>query len=345
MADLRMINPLDAPEWDQQILRLPGSSFFHALNWADVLRKTYNFKPVYLYNCEGNSFVNLLPLMEIDSVFTGKKGVCLPFTDVCEPIAETDHEFQKLFDQAVALGKKRKWKHLEIRGGEKYLSKEKPSQFFFGHILDLLPGQNKIFMGLRSSTRRNIKKAIKNKVEVTISTSMESMKEFYRLNVMTRREHGLPPQPFNFFRNLHDLVIKKDLGFIVTASKDNIIIAANVYFKFGNKVTYKYGASDKNFHHLRANNLVMWEAINWSINHGFSKLCFGRTELQNNGLIQFKTGWGTQTYQIHYYKYDLRKNVFTTNSSKINPLLKKIFTKLPLPVLCILGRISYRHMG
>ena len=135
------------------------------------------------------------------------------------------------------------------------------------------------------------------------------------------------------------------MGFIVTASVNNIVIAANVYFKFGNEVIYKYGASDKKFQHLRANNLVMWEAIKWSADQGFEKLCFGRTEPENKGLMQFKAGWGAKPYKIYYYKYDLQKNVFTANPSDINPLFKKIFSKLPLPVLGMLGRILYRHMG
>ena len=171
------------------------------------------------------------------------------------------------------------------------------------------------------------------------------MKEFYRLNTMTRREHGLPPQPYNFFCNLQNLVIKNDLGFIVEASVNNIIIASNVYFKFGDEVIYKYGASDKKFQHLRANNLVMWEAIKYSADQGFVKLCFGRTEPENKGLMQFKAGWDAKAYKIYYYKYDLQKNAFIADHSDINPLFKKIFSKLPLPVLGMLGRILYRHMG
>jgi len=40
-------------------------------------------------------------------------------------------------------------------------------------------------------------------------------------------------------------------------------IASAVYFHFGDKAIYKYGASDRKYQHLRANNLVMWEAIRW----------------------------------------------------------------------------------
>jgi len=32
----------------------------------------------------------------------------------------------------------------------------------------------------------------------------------------------------------------------------------------------------------------MWEAIKWSADHGFEKLCFDGAEPENEGLIQFK---------------------------------------------------------
>ena len=325
MHEPMLINPVEYENWNNLLVSTPGYSFFHTSNWAEVLSRSYSYTPVYLCAKEQNKFTSLLPVMEVDSILTGRRGVCLPFTDACEPLAQNTHQFQKLFDQAVALGKKRKWKYLAIRGGEKYLSAEQPAEFFYGHKLDLAPGQQQLFKNLRDSTQRNIKKAQKENISLTISTSLQSMKEFYRLNTMTRREHGLPPQPFNFFRNLHDLVMKKDLGFIVTASVNNIGIAANVYFKFGNEVIYKYGASDKKFQQLRANNLVMWEAIEWSADQGFKKLCFGRTEPENKGLIQFKVGWGAKAYKIYYYRYDLQKNIFTANPSDINPLFKRIF--------------------
>jgi len=345
MHEPELINPLGEKNWNNLLISTPGYSFFHTSNWADVLSKSYNYKSFYLCARDGNTFISLLPMMEVDSALTGRRGVCLPFTDMCEPIAENTQQFQKLFDHAVALGKKRKWKYLEIRGGEKYLSAEKPSQLFWGHSLDLSCGQQQLFSNLRDSTRRNIKRAQNEKVEVNISNSLTTVKVFYRFNSMTRKEHGLPPQPYKFFQHLYDQVIARDMGFIATASLRGRAIAVNVYLNFGKEVIYKYGASDKEFQHLRANNLVMWEAIKWSCERRFQSLSFGRTEPENEGLMQFKAGWGVKPYQIYYYRYDLQKNVFTSNSSDINPLFNKIFSKLPIPVLEMLGKILYRHMG
>lgn len=343
MHEPTLTNPLER-NWNKLLISTPGYSFFHTSNWADVLNKSYNYRPFYLC-AEKNTAVSLLPVMEVDSALTGRRGVCLPFTDVCEPIAENADQFQKLFEQAVITGRRQKWKYLEIRGGEEYLSVKKPSQLFFGHKLDLSCGEQQLFSNLRDSTRRNINKALKENVRVAISTSLQSMNDFYRLNAMTRKEHGLPPQPYIFFRHLCDQVITQNMGFVAIASLDGHVIAANVFLNSAKEVIYKYGASDKAFNHLRANNLLMWEAIKYSCDRGFKSFCFGRTEPENAGLRQFKNGWGAREYLIKYYKYDFRKNDFTTLSSPVNPLYKKIFKTLPVPVLNILGRFLYRHAG
>lgn len=344
MHEPKLISSLEENQWNKLLTSTRGYSAFHTANWAAVLSKSYNYQPLYLC-AEHNESVSVLTLMEIDSMITGRRGVCLPFTDSCEPIAENAQQFQNLFDKAVVMGRKRKWKYLEMRGGEEYLSAEKPSQIFFGHTLDLTCGPQQLFSNLRDSTRRNIKKAQNANVHVSISTSLQSLKDFYRLNLITRREHGLPPQPYVFFQHLYDQVIARDMGFVVTASMGSRPIAASVYLHFGKDVIYKYGASEKVWQHLRANNLVMWEAIKWSCAKGFENFSFGRTENENEGLRQFKQGWGAREYIIKYYRYDFRENAFVRESFSVNPHFKKIFKTLPVPVLKLMGRMLYRHMG
>jgi hypothetical protein len=343
--NLEPINPLGFPSWDEAILSLPGRSFFHGSAWAAALCKSYGYEPVYFTQREGDSVKAVLPCMDVSSPLTGRRGVCLPFTDYCEPLAGDAAQFRELFDAAAAFGRKRGWTYLEIRGGEAFLQKEEPSEWHHGHILDLTAGPEKILAGLRDSTRRNIKKAQREKIELAISTSPDALEAFRRLNGMTRRDHGLPPQPRHFFRNLHEIVLSQGMGFIALATFRGEAIAANVYFHQGEEMIYKYGASDRAHRNLRANNLVMWEAIRWGCGNRCRTLCFGRTEPGNEGLLQFKAGWGARERLIKYYRYDLRKSAFVKGASGVNPLYKKIFNRLPVPVLGALGRILYRHMG
>lgn len=345
MHNIEAVCPREYKNWNGLLKRNNEASFFHTSEWADVLQKSYGYEPIYFTIHGEDHLQNLLPVMEIQSSLTGKRGVCLPFTDYCEPLAESGQQFWDMMNAAILLGRQKKWKYLEIRGGEKFMSAEKPHHFFYGHNLDLSIGHSQIFSNLRDSTGRNINKARKENISVTFSTSLHSLKEFYRLNAMTRKEHGLPPQPYYFFERLYDCVLSKDMGFLATAFIKNTPVAANIYFYFGDKVIYKYGASDKAFQHLRANNLLMWEAIKWSCDKGHKSFCFGRTEPENEGLRQFKNGWGAREYIIKYYKYDLRESAFTSEHSFINPLYKKIFKSLPVPVLNIMGKILYRHMG
>jgi hypothetical protein len=368
---LLIINPIDFPQWNESLRSLSGHTFFHTSSWAKVLHRVYGYTPVYFTLWEGDVLSALLPCMDVDSLLTGKRGVSLPFTDYCEPLVSKAGQLEEMFAAAIAFGKNRNWKNLELRGGETFFQAEEPSEWHYGHTLDLTAGEkgtdlffsgkkgsvpfspavlseNRVavpIFSLRDSTRRNIKKAEKEGIAVTIDTSPESMKAFCRLNAITRKEHGLPPQPRRFFQGVHDLIISKNMGFNVIASFNNEAIAANVYFFFGDQVIYKYGASDRAYQHLRGNNLVMWEAIKWFYDKGYKSLSFGRTEPENEGLRQFKAGWGAREHVIKYYRYDLQKNAFIKAPGIINPLFKTLFSKLPVPALNMLGRILYRHIA
>jgi hypothetical protein len=342
---LLVVNPIDFPHWDESLQALPYLSFFYTSSWAEVLHRSYGYEPVYFTMWEGGVLSALLPCMDIDSFLTGKRGVSLPFTDYCEPIVSDAGQFPEMLAAAIAFGKKQNWKMLEFRGGSAFMQGQEPSEWHYGHTLELTAGSQKIFSSLRDSTRRNIKKAEKEKVDATISASPEAVKAFCRLNALTRRDHGLPPQPRHFFQCVYDQIISKDKGFVSLASFKNKVIAANVYFNFEGQVIYKYGASDRAYLHLRANNLIMWEAIKWGCDHRYKTFCFGRTEPENEGLRQFKTGWGAREHIIKYYRYDLKKEAFIKASTIIHPLYKKAFKKLPIPVLDFMGTVLYSHMG
>jgi hypothetical protein len=342
---LQIIDPTQYDGWDDLILSHPDYSFFHSSAWARVLFESYQYRPRYFTVIDHGQLLALIPVMEVNSFLTGRRGVSLPFTDYCNSIVDGSIQFQDLFEHIMDYGKNCRWKSIELRDGNNLLPSSFPSITYLGHVLSLSKKEDQIFSSFRDTTKRNIRKAFKEGVEVGISTSLDSVKEFCRLNCLTRREHGLPPQPLHFFKNLHDHVISKDLGWVVLASFQGKPIAGAIYFHFGKKAVYKYGASNKRFQHLRANNLVMWEAIKRYSQDGFKSLCFGRTGPENQGLIQFKSGWGTKTRQINYYLYDLKKGNVVKTSSRVSGFHNKIFKRMPIALLNLVGTSLYKHTG
>lgn len=343
--NLQIVNPLDIPNWDEQALRFPDYSFFHSSAWARVLIDAYGYEPFYFSVLDDDRLCALLPVMEVNSFITGKRGVSLPFTDRCEPLVGDKVQYETLLSGAKEFGQKMGWKYLELRGGMTFLTGFGPSVSYLGHTLDLTIGESRLFSGLRDSTRRNISKAEKEGVEIVISETTDSLMAFCELNRITRKQHRLPPQPFSFFKAVHEHVLSKGLGFVVIASYQGRPVAAAVFFHLGRKALYKYGASDLEHQSIRANNLVMWKAIERLTKGGFENLCFGRTDVGHDGLRQFKNGWGPHEYPINYYRYDLRQNKYVAEQRQLNGYSKAIFGRLPIPVLNLIGSLGYRHMG
>ena len=343
--NLKILNPLEYPGWDELLLTNENYSFFHSSAWARVLHESYNYKPLYFTAIENGSLSALIPVMEVRSLLTGRRGVSLPFSDYCEPIAPDKSHFLELIDDVIKYGKNAGWKSIEWRGGQEFFDDVTPSSYYYTHTLDLLENEEQILSHFRDSTKRNIKKATKEGVEVSISNSSESIREFYRLNCMTRKHHGLPPQPFYFFENIYDHILSKDQGMVILASHDKKVIAGAVMFFFGNRAIYKYGASDRTYQHLRPNNLIMWQAINWCAQNGHKDFLFGKTERENNGLLQYKRGWGATERTVKYYKYDLSKGTFIENHSMVTGFHNKVFNKMPIRLLNIIGSMLYRHIG
>ncbi len=344
-ASVVFINPLEDADWNDRLASSPGHSFFHTSNWAQVLHESYDYQPVYAAIIENGEFLALIPVMEVRSILTGRRGVSLPFTDYCEPISTGERHLLAAMDSLREYGKDAGWKYIEFRG-DGYFGDNVPCfGYYYGHKLSVAKNAADLSADMRDSTRRNIKKARKSGVRVEIATSLEAMTAFYRLHVMTRRMHGLPPQPFSFFRNIHEYIISENLGLIILASYKEKYISGAVYFHFNDQAFYKYGASNRNYQELRASNLVMWEAINWYSAKGCRTFCFGRTDTDAAGLRQFKSGWGAEERTINYYRYAPGKERFLGTSEPSKERGYGILTKMPLPMLLLAGRVLYRHMG
>ena len=345
--ELEIINPLNYKGWDNLVLSKRGYSIFHSSAWAKVLHESYGYKPLYFTLIKNGRMDDLIPFMEVKSILTSKKGVSLPFSDYCNPIIKDGiNTPQELLNYIISYGKKLGWKSIEIRNGNIFAQNLPPAAYYYQHTLDLsINNDEQIFSNFRDSTKRNIKKAIREGANVAICDSLNSINEFYQLNCQTRKEHGLPPQPYHFFKKIYEHIISKKLGFVVLASYNNKVIAGAVYFHFGANAIYKYGASMKEYQNLRVNNLIMWEAIKWYSQNGYKNFSFGRTEPENHGLLQFKEGWGAKEEIIKYYKYDLRKGEFVKDSSRVTGLHNKIFNRMPMPLLRIIGTVLYKYMG
>jgi hypothetical protein len=339
------INPLLYSEWDSLVEAHAGSSFFHRTAWARVLHESYGHLPIYFCRFVDGQLEELFPIMEISSLWTGRRGVSLPFTDVCFSLQDAKHDRRALYELAMEHGRYRHWQSLESRSNDCACQGASPSLAFYGHLVDLRPGQEALFRSLHGAVRRGIRKAVRTGVQVEFNECSDSIQTFYALHRLTRRRHGLPPQPLRFFENIGRYVLAEGHGFVATACLGDRPLASAIFFHHGRKAIYKFGASDYNFQELRPNNILLWQAIKRFASNGFDRLHLGRTSLVNEGLRRFKLGFGAQEERIEYYKYDFVKQTFVSEIDNSTGWFNWAFRRMPLPMLQLAGEVLYPHLS
>lgn len=342
---LSFSNPLSLAGYEALLASTPGACFFHSAAWARVLSESYGFSPRYLARAEAGRFGLLMPLMETVGLIGGKKAVGLPFTDECAPVLSNGQARDELIQGLVSSARSLGWRSVEWRGGEGLLEGAVPALSYLGHRVELGIGEERLFSSFRESTRRNVAKAVRQGVEAKVGTDLGAIRVFHKLQCLTRKRHGLPPQPLRFFRKLWEHVVSAGRGFLVMAYHRGEAVSGAVFVHMGPGAVFKYGASSPAAQPLRANNLVMWEGMRECIRRGCSLLSLGRTEPGNSGLLQFKRGWGGIEEPINYYRYDVRNKLFTRLTPRERGWHTMIMGRLPVPVLRLLGAVLYPRMG
>ena len=337
-----LVNPLADNNWEAMITMHPDATVFHSTAWARVLADTYGHRPCYAHMSLNGNLQALVPIMEVKSILTRARGVCLPFSDYCAPLLFSSFAGELLTQKLQQIARERRWSYFEIRSQSAIPAAA--SESYYGHFLDLKIGRDALISNFSSSVQRAVRKAERSGLSVRIQSGEDAMATFYKLHVRTRRRHGVPPQPRSFFLNIQRHLIAAGHGFIVIVEVQKRALAAAIFFKFGRHAIYKFGASDERLQELRANNLAMSEGIKNLADAGAQTLHFGRTEKENEGLRRFKLSWGATEEEIRYARFEVESGAWKDAHPAGSGLHKHVFRALPPSLNRLASAIIYPHL-
>lgn len=343
--EIRLVDPTSISNWDSLILQGRQPSLFYSQSWARVLMSSFNYRPLYLVCWQGGRILGLLPLMEVDSVLTQRRGVCVPFADSGEFARRDADLYRGLFERACALGCERKWRYIEVRGGKNLFPDTPASASYLTHKIDISRPIDSVRAGFHGHVRTTIRQAQKLGVEVIESRKSADMRIYFDLHCRTRKRHGVPPQPWHFFSDIDRYFVQRNKGKLLFATVNKKPVAGEVVLHFGRTAYEKYSASLIEYQHYRVNNLLQWEIIRRYANEGYSYVDLGRTSMNNHGLLRYKGGWGAEVSTTDYYRYRLPDGPFIQMPIREEAKLTDWMRKLPLPALRWIGHLAYRHMG
>ena len=296
-----LLDPSDE-RWVAFVHSVPSANIFHHPAWIDLMAECYGYRPFVIAICGDKGEIRAgLPLMEVNSSLTGRRWVSLPFTDHCNPLCHGDTPPRELFAHLSELQVEHDVPRVEIRSAIPYNGQVYKDNSQVWHLLKLSTDPQKVFRNFhRSQVKRNIARAEGDGVTVRWAEKKFDLNTFYDLHLKTRHRLGVPIQPKRYFELLWERIIDAGLGFILLAYKDSIPIAGGVFLTCQSTLTYKYGASDRDYWRFRPNHLLFWTSIRWGCEHGYSLFDWGKTDINNLGLRSFKNGWGAQESILTY---------------------------------------------
>jgi lipid II:glycine glycyltransferase (peptidoglycan interpeptide bridge formation enzyme) len=181
--------------------------------------------------------------------------------------------------------------------------------------------EDALLKGMNQLWRRNIKKAAKAGVELSVG-GREDLKAFHALYAETAERDHFSPRPLPYFEVMYDALSGQPAGCcdlrLYNAHHEGDLVASTIWVKVGQHTWYSYGASSTAKRDVRGSNAIQWRMMADALAGGATVYDLrGITDTLDPddphiGLIQFKVGTGGEAVEyVGEWDLPLNKALYT----------------------------------
>ncbi|MGH3496395.1 MAG: lipid II:glycine glycyltransferase FemX [Nocardioidaceae bacterium] len=211
------------------------------------------------------------------------------------PADETDASGEAV----VALLHRSGWRRQDAAGG---FSAGQPRYNFWLPLADRT--EDDVLAGMNQLWRRNIKKAAKAGVAITVGGRAD-IARFHTVYAETAARDHFTPRPLAYFERMYDALNGEDPDRLrlYLAHHDGDLVAATTLVRVGEHAWYSYGASTTAKREVRGSNAIQWQMIRDARTAGATVYDLrGITDTLDEhdphvGLVQFKVGTGGEAVE------------------------------------------------
>lgn len=327
-------------DWNSFVATSPKATFFHKLEWREIIKKNYNLQDQYLICLKNNNeqIQGILPLFKTRDLLT-TVSISLPFCDYGGILAENEQAFETFKNYLEKTSPSRQGfaeagQKIELRQKEKIDIFNIPAnQKNVTSIIELNKNADNIWGKINKKARNQTKKSLK--FGFTFNHGHKYLNDFYRLYALSMKNHGTPVHSKTFYKNT--LEAFEENADIFVAKDQEKIIAAMLIFKFKNTICNNKTACDPSYKKYSINNFLYWQAINWSCENGFAYFDMGRSQ-SGSPVLHFKEQWSPITTPLYYYKinHSISPSQIKNSRGRLDSIAK-IWRLLPLPITKFFG--------
>jgi hypothetical protein len=296
-----------------------------------------------------------LPVYTVASWLLGNRTVSVPFATMCDPLISTKEQFSLLWPAIEDASEKQGVRRIEIRTRRIRIdcipALLTASKKYKHHYVLLGEPTDAIFHSFhKNSIRLPLEKAKRAGVVMEKRPDEQSLRVLHDFLVATRRRHSLPPIPFAFFQAMHRW-LGPDRVAIYLAMHACEPVGGLLVLKFKDLWTAEYsGTADNAIPGIGP--LFYWEAIQHAKSSGAACFSFGRTSLDNTGLLVHKRRWATiEENMVDFISRRGSTSAQGQGSREAGGLalyrnaVRLLVRYTPPAVQKSLGDFCYRHLG
>jgi serine/alanine adding enzyme len=326
-----------AGQWSEFLDQHEYAGFHQRAEWTNVLKQGMKHQTVCLQATSEDRIVGVLPLTLIKSRLFGRFLVSLPYLNTSGIVARDDRVAHALVDHAIHIADLTDVRYLELRH-ETPVDHPRLTQAVTDKVhmrLALPDSAEKLWDGLKSKVRSQIRKPLKNEgFEVTWGGE-ELLDAFYAIFCQNMRDLGTPP----FSRRLFAAMLSEFTGDaeLCVVRLNNQPVASAVLIHGPGVTEVPSASSLRQFNSSNANMLMYLHLLQRAIERGQHTFDFGRSST-NSGTYRFKSQWGATASPAVWQHY-VRKGSATDmrpNSGKYD-LMINVWKKLPVWLTKVIG--------
>jgi len=330
-------------EWDSFVRASEGATAYHCFGWRAVLARSFGHPSHYLAAIDDSGeWRGILPLVHMRSRLFGNFIVSLPFVNYGGLLCDDEGAAALLLHEAERIRRSCGATHVELRHVARRLANLPTKQHKVTMVLELASSAEDQWKAFDPKLRNQIRKAQRSGLQFRRG-HMDLVDAFYEVFARNMRDLGTPVYSKEFFRNV--LETFPDSTATMAVLHEGQIICAGIASWFKGRLEVPWASSIKDYKTLCPNHMLYWEAIRFSIEHGFREFDFGRST-PNEGTYNFKKQWGALPIQLNWqYLTDEHAQLPELNPS--NPKYRAaigIWQRLPVSVTKFLGPLIVRNI-
>jgi len=176
------------------------------------------------------------------------------------------------------------------------------------YIINFENGIDDLWNNIAHNKRRNIKKAMKEEVEILQSHDYEDLKTFYSMLEAAMKRGSFSTYPWSWYDACIE-IYPKELSRVFFARWRDKVVSGVFTVIHGNTVYTKGAGSFKEGWEARPNDMLHWKAMEWACENGYTKYHMGLVsepppvEGSNDwGIWRWKREWRGNLGKIRVYE-------------------------------------------